>query len=139
MNRFVLSGFLAAAVVARADQPAMGQLDASPTLFTVMAAINAAGYDAGLDHSHKLRLAIRDELAKKDIPSLKAIREFVARHRQSNDEAELSQYISFGVTAGPPPKFEIKSRQIETPPDVVPLLELSPLLAKFYKEAGFAE
>ncbi len=139
MNRYVLSGFLAVAVVARADQPAMGQLDASPTLFTVMAAINAAGYDGGLAHSHPLRLAIREELAKKDIPSLKAIREFVARHRQSNEEAELSQYISFGVTAGPPPKFEIKLRQVETPPDVVPLLEFSPLLAKFYKEAGIAD
>jgi tetratricopeptide (TPR) repeat protein len=57
----------------------------------------------------------------------------------SNDAAELSQYISFGVTAGPPPKFEIKLREVETPPDVVPLLEFSPLLAKFYKEAGIAE
>jgi tetratricopeptide (TPR) repeat protein len=130
---------LAVAVVARADQPAMGQLDASPTLFTVMAAINAAGYDAGLARSHPLRLAVRDELAKRNIPSLKAIRDFVLRHHMSDDAAELSQYISFGVTAGPPPKFEIKLRQMETPPDVVPLLEFSPLLASFYKEAGIAD
>ena len=139
MNRFVVSGLLAVAAVARADQPAMGQLDSSPTLFTVMAAINAAGYDAGLAHSHPLRLALREELAKRNIPSLKAIREFVTRHRMSDDEAELSQYISFGVTAGPPPNFEIKLRQVETPPDVVPLLEFSPLIAKFYKEAGIAD
>ena len=139
MNRFVVSGLLVVAAVARADQPAMGQLDASPTLFTVMAAINAAGYDAGLAHSHPLRMSVREELAKRNIPSLKAIRDFVVRHHQSNDEAELGQYISFGVTAGPPPNFEIKLRQVETPPDVVPLLEFSPLLAKFYKEAGVAD
>jgi tetratricopeptide (TPR) repeat protein len=130
---------LAVAAVARADQPAMGQLDSSPTLFTVMAAINAAGYDAGLAHSHPLRLAVREELARRNIPSLKAIRDFVLRHHMSDDEAELSQWISFGVTAGPPPNFEIKLRQVETPPDVVPLLEFSPLLAKFYKEAGIAD
>jgi len=139
LNWFVVSGLLAAASVARADQPAMGQLDSSPTLFTVMAAINAAGYDAGLAHSHPLRLAVREELAKRNIPSLKAIRDFVLRHHMSDDEAELGQYISFGVTAGPPPNFEIKLRQVETPPDVVPLLEFSPLLAKFYKEAGIAD
>jgi len=139
LNRFVVSGLLAVAVVARADQPAMGQLDASPTLFTVMAAINAAGYNAGLAHSHPLRLAVRDELARRNIPSLKAIQDFVARHHLSDDQAELAQYISFGVTAGPPPKFEIKLRQVETPPDVVPLLEFSPLLARFYKEAGIAD
>jgi tetratricopeptide (TPR) repeat protein len=126
-------------VAARAEQPAVGQLDASPTLFTVMAAINAAGYDAGLARSHPLRARVRDELAKRKIPSLEAIREFVRRHHMSDDAAELSQYISFGVTAGPPPKFEIKLREVETPPDVVPLLEFSPLLAKFYKEAGIAE
>lgn len=139
MNRFLVSGLLAAASVARADQPAMGQLDSSPTLFTVMAAINTAGYDAGLARSHPLRQSVRDEISKRNIPSLKAIRDFVTRHHMPDDEAELNQYISFGVTAGPPPNFEIKLRQVETPPDVVPLVELSPLLAKFYKEAGIAD
>ncbi len=138
MNRFVVSALLALAAVVRADQPAMGQLDASPTLFTVMAAINAAGYDADLDHSHPLRQWVRQQLSTRNIPSLKAIQDFVVRHRMSDDTAELSQYISFGVTAGPPPGFEIKVRQTEIPPDVDPLQELSPLLAKFYKEADIA-
>jgi len=117
----------------------MGQLDASPTLFTVMAALNAAGFDADLDNSHPLRRAIREELAKRNIPSAQAIREFVVRHRLSGATADLSQYISFGVVAGPPPTFEIKVRQVEIPPDVEPLQEFSGLLAKFYKEADIAD
>jgi tetratricopeptide (TPR) repeat protein len=139
LKRFVVSALLALAAVARADQPAMGQLDASPTLFTVMAALNAAGYDADLNHSHPLRLALRDELAKRNIPSLVAIRDFVVRHRLSNESADLNQYISFGVTAGPPPNFEIKVRQNEIPPDVEPIQGFSALLAKFYQEAGIAD
>jgi tetratricopeptide (TPR) repeat protein len=130
---------LALAAVARADQPALGQLDASPTLFAVMAALNAAGYDADLDNSHPLRRAIRLELAKRNIPSLDAIRTFAVRHRMSNANAELGQYTSFGVTAGPPPSFEIKLRAVEIPPDVAPLQEFSGLLAAFYKEAGIAD
>ena len=97
----------------------MGQLDASPTLFTVMAALNMAGYDADLAHSHPLRQLIRDELAKRSIPCLPALKDYVRLHRMSNDTAELSQYISFAITAGPPPNFEIKIRAVEIPPDEI--------------------
>jgi len=139
LNRFVVSALLALAAVARAQQPAMGQLDASPTLFTVMAAMNVAGYDADLDHSHPLRRFLRDELAKRNIPSLPAIKDFVLRHHLSNDTAELSQYVSFGITAGPPPSFEVKQRIVEVAPDAAQLLDFVPLLAAFYKEAGIEE
>ncbi len=106
-----------------------------------MAAINMCGYDADLDspNTHPLRKAVRAELAKRNIPSLPALKEFVARHRRPNDTAELSQYISFGLTAGPPPNFEIKLRDVDIPPDVSLLKDLSPLLAQFYEEANIAD
>ena len=137
MNRFVLPTLLGAAFLARSAPAELGQLDASPTLFTVMAAINAAGYDADLasPNSHPLRAAIRAELARRNIPSLQAIKEFVRQHRQKNDTLELSQYISFALTAGGPPDFAIRMRDVEIPPDAAPLTGLSPLLAAFYKEA----
>jgi tetratricopeptide (TPR) repeat protein len=129
---------LAAALVARADQPDLGQLDASPTLFTVMAALNAAGFDAGLDSpgSHPLRAAIRAELGKRNIPSLAAIKDFVTQHRRRTDSEELSQDISFALTAGGPPHFAINMRDVEIPPDASVLKDFSPLLEVFYKEAG---
>jgi tetratricopeptide (TPR) repeat protein len=132
--------FLAGASAARAQTGDIGQLDASPTLFTVMAAINAAGFDADLSspNNHPLRAQIRAELAKRNIPSLAAIRSFFEQHRKRNDTEELAQYISFALAAGPPPAFTLKVRDLELPPDVVPLKNLPPLLAAFYKEANIA-
>jgi tetratricopeptide (TPR) repeat protein len=136
-----LAAILVAIPTGRAQQAPLGQLDASPTLFTVMAAINAAGYDAGIDSpsNHPLRKAIRDELAKRNIPSLAALKQFYAKHRMRTDTAELGQYISFALSCAGPPTFEIAKREVEVPPDALALQELSPLLAAFYKEANIPD
>ena len=142
MYRFVFPAILAIVLALSkplAAAPAeLGQLDASPTLFTVMAAINAAGFDAEINSPSNLpiRKAIRDEIAKRNPPSLAAIREFVAKHRLSNDTNEFSQYISLALTLGPPPAFALTKRDVDIPPDVVGLQDLGPLLAAFYKEAN---
>ena len=141
LNRLLLPCLLAVAFWAHADQPELGQLDASPTLFTVMAALNAAGFEAGLNSpdNHPLRAAIRDELAKRNIPSLPEIKAFIAQHHRRTDAEDLSQYISFGLTAGGPPTFAIKVRDIEIPPDVVAIKDFSLLLETFYREAGIED
>jgi tetratricopeptide (TPR) repeat protein len=141
LYRFVLFALLAVGLAAHAAPAETGQLDASPSLFTVMAAINAAGYDADLNspNSHPIRLAIRQELAKRNIPSLEAIKDFVAKHKAPNDTAELSQYISFALSCSGPPNFEFKQRDVDIPPDVSGLTGFSPLLAAFYKEAGIED
>ncbi|MGA2268691.1 MAG: tetratricopeptide repeat protein [Bryobacteraceae bacterium] len=141
MHRFVFPVFLIMALTAPAAMPEGGQLDASPGLFTVMAAINAAGYAADLSspNNHPLREAIRAALARRNIPSLAAIKDLFERHRKTNDTAELSQYISLALSVGGPPDFAFKIRDVEIPPDVVPLKALSPLLAAFYKEANIED
>jgi tetratricopeptide (TPR) repeat protein len=118
-----------------------GQLDASPGLFTVMAAINAAGYAADLSspNNHPLRDAVRAELAKRNIPSLAAIKAIFDQHRKNKDTDELSQYISLALTLGGPPDFAVQLRNVDMPPDAAPLLGLSPLLAAFYKEANIKD
>ena len=140
LKRLVFPALLAITLAVRAEQPEPGQLDASPTLFTVMAALNAAGFDAGLDapNSHRLRKEVREELARRDIPSLAAIRQFVAEHRQRDATAELSQYISFALTVGNPPDFALRKRDVEIPPEALKLQEFSKLLVPFYKEADIA-
>src|SRR5437868_10298789 len=121
-------------VTASALADERGQLAASPSLFTVMAAINAAGYSADLSSptNHPLRAAVRAELAKRNIPSLAGIKDFFDRHRQKNDTLELSQYISFALSCSGPPAFTFTQRDVEIPPDVSGLRELSGLLAAFY-------
>ena len=141
MNRLALFASLVIALSAHAAPAESGQLDASPALFTVMAAINAAGYSADLSsaNNHPLRDAIRAEIAKRNIGSLAALKDLFERHRKKNDTLELSQYISFALTSVGPPGFAITMRDVEIPPDVLPLRELSPLLAAFYKEASIED
>jgi len=106
-----------------------------------MAALNAAGYSADLSspNNHPLRDAIRAEINKQNLTSLGPIKEFFEAHRKHTDAQELGQYVSFALTAGGPPNFAIKIRDVEFPPDVTPLKGLSPLLAAFYKEANIAD
>ncbi|MGP8246583.1 MAG: tetratricopeptide repeat protein [Bryobacteraceae bacterium] len=138
MKRLVLPAILALAAVAPAQQSGTGQLDASPSLFTVMAAINAAGYDAGLDSpgADPLRKAVRDELAKRQISSLAALKEFYAAHRKRTGSEDLSQYISFALSVSSPPAFQFKEKDADIPPDAAALKGLTPLLVAFYREAN---
>jgi tetratricopeptide (TPR) repeat protein len=141
LSRLLFPVLFIGAVTAHAQNSGVGQLDASQTLFTVMCAINAAGYDADLasPNNHPLRDAIRAELAKQNIPSLAAIKTFFNSHRQKTDAQELGQYISFALVTGPPPDFKLKPRDLDVPPDVRGMQGLSSLLAAFYKEAQIAD
>jgi tetratricopeptide (TPR) repeat protein len=115
-----------------------GQLDASQTLFTVMAAINAAGYDAELDSpsNSPVRDMVRKAIAANPPACLADLKTFVATHRQKDPTAELSQYISFALSVDEPPAFQYRYRLNELPPDVVALDGFQKLLAAFYKEAA---
>jgi tetratricopeptide (TPR) repeat protein len=126
---------------AQAAAPEKGQLDASPALFAVMAAINAAGYDADAASptNSPLRETIRKELAAKEIPSLQALKDFYREHRQNDATADLSQYISFALSVDGPPNFALKGRTADAPPDVAALDGFAPLLVTFYQEAGIED
>jgi tetratricopeptide (TPR) repeat protein len=117
--------------------PEPGQLDASPSLFAVMAAINAAGYDADLDSpaNDPLRALVRREVAARRPPSLAALREFFEQHRQKDWTEEVSQYISFALCVHGPPDFKYRFLLNQLPPDVFALQGLEKLMARFYREA----
>lgn len=112
----------------------------SPTLFCTLAAINAAGYDAGIDsplnEKYKVRLQIRDELKKKQLPSLAELRTFYRTHQKPTPTADLSQYISFAMIAKGPPDFAVPE---QAPPDVQALAGFSELLQRFNKEANLED
>ncbi len=122
-------------------RPAENQLDGSQTLFTVLAAINAAGYDADLDSdaNFPIRKQVRDLIAQKHLDSVDALKKFFEAHRQATPEAELSQYISFALTLEGPPDFQYHMKPEEIPHDVQKLEGLAPLIASFYKEANIED
>jgi tetratricopeptide (TPR) repeat protein len=136
LSRFALPAILTVVLAANASPSERGQLDASPTLFTVMAALDAAGVAADVDspNNHPLRAAVRKELTKQTLPSVKALQEFFAEHRRRDPISDLNQYISFALTYGDPPMFEPKVRDVEIPPDAAQLQGLTSLLTRFYEE-----
>lgn len=117
-----------------------GQLDGNETLFTVLAAINAAGYDAEIDNPENspIRKAVRDHIQSLDL-NLVELRGFLREHHKPDPGADLSQYISYALVVNGPPDFTPRYNSSTVPPDVDPLYGLTPLIARFYRDAHIAE
>lgn len=137
---FVLTALLSALALAQ-PRPPQGQLDSSEALFTVLAALEAGGYDADSDSTANspIRGQLRDFLVSKHLDSIESLKKFFAAHHQPDPEAELNQYISFALTLEGPPDFQSRVKPEETPPDVKKLEGLDLLLARFYREANVGE
>jgi tetratricopeptide (TPR) repeat protein len=114
------------------------QLDGSPALFSIMAAINAAGYDAEIDSpaNHPLRSMVRKHLASRQLTTLPELKKFVASHRRDDPASELSQYISFALSTSGPPDFKMRYAEHEIPPDVLPMTGFENLMTRFHREAA---
>jgi len=138
MRSILILGIVGPLLAQAQSQPQQGQLDASPALFTVLAAINAAGYDADLDSNANspVRKQVRDLIAARHLGSVESLQKFFAAHRQQNPTAELNQYISFALTLDGPPDFQSRMQPQEIPLDVRPLAGLHHLIAEFYREAN---
>ncbi len=123
------------------SQPQGGQLDASPAIFSVMAAINAAGFDAAVDSpaNSPLRGMVREALAAKKIDCLDDLKHFFAQHRKRDWNAEMNQYISYALTIDGPPTFHSRVPQAEIPPDAAELGGLEFILPRFSREANLEE
>ncbi len=121
-------------------QPA-GQLDANPTLFALLAAANAAGYDAGIDSrtNSPVRLLVRDRLSKQKLTSIVPLRALLRDTRPKDPVTELNRYIEFSILSAGPPDFRPARSDLPRPADLTALDELPSLLAEFYKEAHLGD
>lgn len=101
------------------------------------AALNACGYDEGLEDSAPVRQRVREEInqalarsetarAKRDKVCL-----FIAQHRMTGTERDISQYISLALYLSPPPDLETTVDLTEMPPDSTQVVEVAPLLRDF--------
>ncbi|MGE5326944.1 MAG: hypothetical protein ACM3NO_07885, partial [Deltaproteobacteria bacterium] len=116
-------------------------LDSNQTLFTVLAALNAAGYDTGTGAASgkTVRAQVRASLAEKNPAVLAELRKFYEEHRiESDSGADLGQFISLALLLGPPPDFKPTVQTSDLPPDARKLTALVPLLQKFYVQADLA-
>lgn len=138
----LVTGFSCSALYRGAvAQPPQGQLDTSPALFAVLAAINAAGYDAELNSTANspLRQMVRDAIASKKIECLEELKHFFAQHRQRDWNGELNQYVSYALVVDGPPDFRYRVPQAEIPPNAAALGGFEFVLQKFAREANIEE
>ena len=126
---------------APAGNDPQNQLDSNKALFTVLAAINAAGYDDQIDaaSTHVFRHELRTELAARNLASVFELKRFFRDHKLKDPNEELSRYISYALLIKGPPDFDYRDPDMVRPPDVTAIEGLSPLLAAFYREANLEE
>lgn len=101
------------------------------------ATLNACGYEEGLNESAPVRKRVRDEmnaaLAKSEDARAKRdkICLYIAQHRMTGSERDISQYISLALYLSPPPALETTVELPEMPPDSTQVVEIVPLLKDF--------
>lgn len=118
-------------------------LDASETLFSVIAGISHCGYapNAGTPQRQEVLAEItvavgKSEQAKTDSRELCV---FYADHRQADPNLDLAQYVSLALSMGDAPKFDLKVKEADVPPDANYVLGFRPLLVEFAKSVGLHE
>jgi tetratricopeptide (TPR) repeat protein len=112
-------------------------LVSSEPVFLMAAALNACGYDEGLDESAPVRKRVRDEVGQALAKSEEArVRRdklclFIAQHRMTGSVRDIAQYISLALYLTPPPELETSEELAEMPPDSTQVVEIVPLLRDF--------
>jgi hypothetical protein len=133
---------LGASTLSVAQSSADVSINSNEQLFSVMAALNMAGYDTGLyaTTGDNTRREVRDYLAKESIPVIPQIAKFYASHRIANNPGlDLAQYVSLALLLGPPPDFKFTVAVEDLPPDAAAIRDFVPLLRTFYAQANLEE
>jgi tetratricopeptide (TPR) repeat protein len=130
------------AQVCAADNTPAVVLETNETLFTVLASINACGYDQELGASDPVRAQIRGEIARaiQDSADTREVTQNLCRYYQEHQPQDLSrtltQYVSLALYLGPPPTFAPKLKEADLPPDARFVSGLVPIMQAFYEKAG---
>jgi tetratricopeptide (TPR) repeat protein len=123
------------AVPAAAQSTSKATLDASETIFSVLAAIGNCGYEAA--SAEPVHAQVEADIAKAVAASKEAqaasaeMCAFYRDHQQPDSARDLAQYVSLALNLGEPPKFTLKVKEADLPPDANYVLGFVPLLARF--------
>ncbi len=107
-------------------------LETSEPLFDIAVALNACGYDDGLDHSDPVRAKVRADVAaaSEATPEAKASQvglcDYVHKHTLSDGSLNLAQYVSLALFLNP--DLTLNADETDLPPDSTQVVNiLSPL------------
>ena len=109
----------------------------SESVFLMASALNACGYDEGLEDSAPVRKRVREEINQALAKSEDARKArdkmclFIAQHRMTGTEKDVAQYISLALYLTDWPALETSVELSEMPPDSTQVAEIVPLLKDF--------
>jgi hypothetical protein len=114
---------------------------AEPRLVAVMAALEAAGFEAAPNRQPSLfRARVRQDQAGLGEDLRARLRRFYELHRLKDAGAtparEAARYVSLAFALGPPPAFDAPARGDETYEAVADVLDFAPLVREFYRASG---
>ena len=116
-------------------------LEASEALFDIAVALNACGYDNGLESSDPIRAHVREQVNRQlqqSGPAREArdgLCTFINQHRLTETRRDLSQYVSLALYLNPPPDLTASVDQQDMPPDATQVIDMLPLLREFVSAA----
>jgi tetratricopeptide (TPR) repeat protein len=111
-------------------------LETSESLFQVATALNACGYDNGLETSLPVRSEVRAEMAAAVAKSPAAgisrgeLCGYIQSHTQGGAQ-NLAQYISLSLFLGPAPELALSIPEGQMPPDSLQVVNVLPLLRDY--------
>jgi hypothetical protein len=112
-------------------------LEVSEPLFEVAAALNACGYNAGLETSAPVRAKVRADMNQALVAS-EAGRDsrdklcaYISLHRLNDTGLDIGQYVSLALYLSPPPELAPNLDETELPPQAAAVVNVLPLLRTF--------
>lgn len=122
-----------------ANGPAVGLTD-SEAFFDIGVALNACGYNNGLEESNPIRARVRLQVnqAIEQSPRARNDRDqlcgFIDQHHLANPSLDLAQYVSLGLYITPPPDLKPSTDEPDMPPDSTQVIGLLPILRQFAQD-----
>lgn len=113
----------------------------SETMFDVMAALNACGYDQGLAESDPLRQKVRDDIDQSLLKSEAARTSrdrmcgYIHQHSMNSEDLTVASFISLALFLTPPPELKPSAPKKDLPPDAGTLLDFPGYLRDFASTA----
>ncbi len=138
LSTVIFCGVLAPCVSAQTK----ASLEVSETMFSLISAINACGYDQGLASAEPVRRQVRTEIRESAENStsvryaLENLCVFYRDHQQADPSRDLAQYVSLALNLGEPPAFAPKVKEADLPPDAAYVLGIQHELQTFYTAAN---
>jgi len=115
-------------------------LQTSEAMFDLAVALNACGYDDGLNESDPVRMTVREEVnqATQESEAARDDRDqlclYIDQHKLDDPAQNLAQYVSLALYLSPPPLLTPSVDEEDLPPDANGVLLILPLVRKFAED-----